>query len=89
MKSHSILVYRVNWLRAKARKERWEEEIELVRSEMDWTLNCFQHHEKEWKQRAKEAKSPGCVAYAWRQSSTGEMGKNSRGSVQSSKGCMK
>jgi hypothetical protein len=64
------LVYRVNWLRAKARKERWEEEMVLVMSEMDWTANSFHHHEKIWKQRAEEAKGPGHIAYAWKQNST-------------------
>ena len=61
------LVYRVNWLRAKARKERWEEEIELVRCEMDWTVNCFQHHERIWRERAEGADGPGHRAYAWKQ----------------------
>ena len=65
-------VYRVNWLRAKARKERWEEEMELVTSEMDWTTNCFQHHEELWKQRAEKTTSPGHKAYAWKQGSTWE-----------------
>lgn len=60
----------MNWLRAKARKERWEEELELLKCEMDWTVNCFNHHEKVWEQRAKEAKGPGHAAYAWKQSST-------------------
>ena len=63
------LVYRVNWLRAKARKARWEEEMELVTSEMGWTINCFQYHEKVWKERAEQAKGPGHAAYAWKQSS--------------------
>ena len=65
-----LLVYRANWLRTKARKERWEEEMELVRREMDWTVNSFQHHEEMWKQRAEEAGGPGQMAYAWKQSST-------------------
>ena len=67
-----LIVHRVNWLCAKARKERWEEEIELVTSEMDWTVHCFQHHEGVWKQRAENAKRPGEIAYAWKQSSTWE-----------------
>jgi hypothetical protein len=60
------IVYRVNWLRAKARKKRWEEELELVKSEMSWTVNCFQYHEEVWKKRAEAAKSPGQVAYGWK-----------------------
>ena len=39
-------VYRVNWLRAKARFDRWDEEDEIVRSEMRWTLLYFEHHTK-------------------------------------------
>jgi hypothetical protein len=64
------LVYRVSWLQAKARKERWEEELELVTNEMDWTVNCFGYNQMVWKQRAEEAKGPGHRAYAWKQSST-------------------
>jgi hypothetical protein len=63
-------VYRVSWLRAKARKERWEEEIELVGREMEWTVRSFQHHEEVWRQRADKAKGSGQKAYAWKQSST-------------------
>jgi len=64
-----IPVYRVNWLRAKARKERWEEEMELVVGEMSWTVNCFKHHERAWKQRGEEGKGLGETAYAWKQKS--------------------
>ena len=66
----AVQVYRVNWLCEKARKERWGEETELVMNEMDWTVNCFRHHEEIWKQRAEEAERPGQKAYAWRESST-------------------
>ena len=61
-------VYRVNWLRAKARKERWEEEMELVKNEMDWTINCFEHKERIWKKIAEAAEKGGHRAYAWKQS---------------------
>ena len=67
--SYSI-VYRVSWLRAKARKERWEEEIELVGREMEWTVRSFRRQEKVWRQRADRAKGSGQKAYAWKQSST-------------------
>jgi hypothetical protein len=66
---YSASVYRVNWLRAKARKERWEEEIELVVSEMGWTIKCFQYHERVWRERAEKMEGPGHIAYAWKQSS--------------------
>ena len=67
-----LLVYRVNWLRAKARKERWEEEVELVTSEMGWTVNCFEYHMRIWKERAEVAKGAGQMAYAWKRKSTWE-----------------
>ncbi|KAG1821442.1 hypothetical protein DFJ58DRAFT_849975 [Suillus subalutaceus] len=43
--------YRVNWLKAKARWSRWQEELSLVRHEMGWTINWFKYHEKEWDRR--------------------------------------
>ena len=66
----SLPVYRVNWLHAKARKKRWEEELELVGKEMEWTTRCFQYHEEIWKQRAENSKGAGQRAYAWKQSAT-------------------
>ncbi|KAG1782823.1 hypothetical protein EV702DRAFT_950816, partial [Suillus placidus] len=33
--------YRVHWLRAKALRDRWREELILVKLEMDWTHNFF------------------------------------------------
>ena len=62
-----MLVYRVNWLRAKARKDRWEEEMELVVSEMNWTVECFKYHEKRWERRAEGTQGLGQKAYAWKQ----------------------
>jgi hypothetical protein len=44
--------------------------MDLVISEMGWTVNCFQHHEEMWKQRAEKSEGPGHRAYAWKQSST-------------------
>jgi hypothetical protein len=40
------LVYRVNWLKAKARWNRWEEELSLVQHEMGWTIGWFKHQEE-------------------------------------------
>ncbi|KAG1743586.1 uncharacterized protein EDB91DRAFT_1080989 [Suillus paluster] len=42
--------YRVNWLKAKARWQRWEEELCLVQHEMGWTLSWFKHEQEEWYQ---------------------------------------
>lgn len=64
------LVYRVNWLRAKARQDRWSEELQIVRHEMKWTILWFQHQIKEWKDRLKRSvqeNEKGHIAYAEKQ----------------------
>ncbi|EAU81827.2 hypothetical protein CC1G_12943 [Coprinopsis cinerea okayama7 len=61
-------LYRVNWLRARSRFDRWREEYKLLRSEMDWILNFFSYKEAECKSWAlRKEDSPGHVAYALRQ----------------------
>ncbi|KAG1908948.1 uncharacterized protein F5891DRAFT_1180522 [Suillus fuscotomentosus] len=62
--------YRVHWLRAKALKDCWAEEILLVQHEMDWTCNFFCYKAEEWKRLGvvvKEAKKEAHMAYAGRQ----------------------
>ena len=49
----SLLVYRVNWLRAKARFDRWVEEETLVKHEMRWTTIWFQKQVDLWVKRSK------------------------------------
>ena len=44
-----ILVYRVNWLRARARAARWREEEEIVLKEMEWVIGTFKYMERVWK----------------------------------------
>ena len=51
----SLPVTCVNWLRAKARHCRWEEEIELVKHEMMWTQLWFHHQSEVWKSRESNA----------------------------------
>ena len=46
------VVYRVNWLRAKSRRDRWEEELQLVGSELLWTSLYFRKRSAEWINRA-------------------------------------
>jgi hypothetical protein len=67
-----MVVYRVNWLRAKARFKRWEEERNLVRHEMIWTIEYFKHQQQQWDDRreqiAKEKESAaGLACYAAKQ----------------------
>ena len=49
------LVYRVNWLRAKARVDRWREELMLVKHEMQWTILWFQFQANLWRERSERA----------------------------------
>ncbi|KIK72761.1 hypothetical protein PAXRUDRAFT_179970, partial [Paxillus rubicundulus Ve08.2h10] len=41
-------VYRGHWLRAKALKDRWEVEVELLRAEGKWTINFFDYKARSW-----------------------------------------
>ncbi|KAG2049659.1 hypothetical protein BDR06DRAFT_893341 [Suillus hirtellus] len=59
--------YRVNWLKAKARWQRWEEELSLVQHEMGWTVGWFQQKKDEWHRRYHQAKKAGHQEYAQRQ----------------------
>lgn len=65
-------VYKVHWLKARAWADRWEEEFQLVYSEMDWTLRYFQHQGGmwvQWTQKSLEEEKMGHAAYAARQDS--------------------
>jgi len=46
------LVERVSWLRAKARQDRWEEEVTLVQDQMGNTVRFFEFRQQEWLARA-------------------------------------
>ncbi|KAG1830059.1 hypothetical protein F4604DRAFT_1695666 [Suillus subluteus] len=61
--------YRVNWLKAKARYDRWSEELKLVQHEMFWTISWFRTQEERWRVRADESIKNGNRAYAERQAS--------------------
>ena len=63
-------VYRVNWLRAKAQMDRWQEELKLVENEMTWMGLWFDYHRKIWDRRGNESKQQGLkghACYAWKQ----------------------
>ncbi|KAI6148183.1 hypothetical protein EDD17DRAFT_1493951, partial [Pisolithus thermaeus] len=60
-------VYRINWLKARARRDRWKEEVSLVRHEMLWTCLWFEHHKNMWEKRALQSSEPGKEAYAKKQ----------------------
>lgn len=61
------LVARVAFLRAKSRRDRWEEERVKLISELDWTKRYFQHESLAWQKRGDVHDVPGYRAYAYRQ----------------------
>jgi len=64
-------VYRVHWLRAKAQKTWWIEEIQCLQVEMESAVRYFQYQKRFWleKQKLIEPQSqPGHAAWAVRQS---------------------
>ncbi|KAF8799518.1 hypothetical protein BYT27DRAFT_7007088, partial [Phlegmacium glaucopus] len=61
---------RVHWLRARAQKLRWQEELILVTYEMQWTVRYFVQA-RQWEAVAENAcVSAGARAYAARQETT-------------------
>jgi hypothetical protein len=64
-------VYRVHWLRAKAQKARWIEQLLCLQVEMKSAVRYFRHQENIWqeKQEISDPRSrPGHAAWAARQS---------------------
>ncbi|KAF7318154.1 CxC2 domain-containing protein [Mycena chlorophos] len=71
---NSIVAVRVEWSKARARKTRWNEEVELTREEMKRVLRSLRWAEGEWQQRADRVRddveaevAEGLRAYALRQ----------------------
>ena len=60
-------MYRINWLRARAKKSRWEEESLLIPMEMNWTVNFFMRKAKEWQDLETGSLTKGPRAYASKQ----------------------
>ncbi|KAI6032485.1 hypothetical protein EDC04DRAFT_2571902 [Pisolithus marmoratus] len=63
-------VYRIHWLHAKAGKDCWEEEEELLMSEFQWVTHYFKYHACCWNERYKEmqvARVHGAACYTARQ----------------------
>ncbi|THU86296.1 hypothetical protein K435DRAFT_868422 [Dendrothele bispora CBS 962.96] len=57
--------YKVNYLRAKARWDRWKEEKVLVKKEMEWRVAWFDHAQEVWMEREMSADlSKGAKVYA-------------------------
>ncbi|KAN0094398.1 hypothetical protein V8E55_002685 [Tylopilus felleus] len=65
----------VHWLQAKATKDWWLEEEELLKCEFEWSISCFQHCMKRWKNRRIESQQiefTSAACYAVRQEVTYE-----------------
>ena len=60
---------RVGFLREKARRDRWIEEVKLLEGEIKWTKRYFDFQVSQWEQRAAVANGPGYREYALRQAS--------------------
>ena len=63
-------VYRVHWLRAKAQKTRWVEELQCLQVEMESAVRYFRHQEQFWKEKCELIESgtqPGHASWAARQ----------------------
>jgi len=67
-------VYRVNWLKARAQKNRWAEELALTKNEMEWVTRFFYSKRRQWGiwLAGVAAPSLGQMAYAERQMSMWE-----------------
>ncbi|TEB23553.1 hypothetical protein FA13DRAFT_1639866, partial [Coprinellus micaceus] len=59
-------LHRVMWLRKRAVRDRWTEELELLTCEMEWTKNYFKHKEREWRDIGREHRG-GKSAFAHQQ----------------------
>ncbi|KAF8547808.1 hypothetical protein OG21DRAFT_1479386 [Imleria badia] len=59
--------YRVHWLRAKAMRDRWMEEEELLTAEFEWTISFFKHKAAGWNHRSLDSRNTshwGAAGYA-------------------------
>jgi hypothetical protein len=66
------LDYCINWLRTKARFDRYDKEFRTVKAEMCWTLLYFETQWETWVNRASESDGLGHKAYALKQAAMWE-----------------
>lgn len=71
-----MLALRIQWLRARARKARWSEEVELLQEEMGRVLRFLDWHARWWVEQENRREEgvdaylrEGLSAYAHRQAS--------------------
>ncbi|KIK72450.1 hypothetical protein PAXRUDRAFT_180645, partial [Paxillus rubicundulus Ve08.2h10] len=56
--------YRINWLRAKSVQDRCKEEVELIKSEVRWTINFFNSKSRQWEKLGMQSQEWGTVGHA-------------------------
>ncbi|KDQ64025.1 hypothetical protein JAAARDRAFT_118788, partial [Jaapia argillacea MUCL 33604] len=55
---------RLHWLREKAMRDHWQEDLTFIINEMDWVCNYFNYHGDSWRRRAEHhSPTPGHEAY--------------------------
>ncbi|KAI6142713.1 hypothetical protein BKA82DRAFT_4017955 [Pisolithus tinctorius] len=59
--------YRTHWLRAKAVRDRWSEEEQLLTAEFQWTINYFNYRAVQWRTCHSECDALGASCYPARQ----------------------
>ncbi|KIM58325.1 hypothetical protein SCLCIDRAFT_128326, partial [Scleroderma citrinum Foug A] len=57
-------VYRVHWLRTKALRDRWEEEVQLLTCETEWSWRFFSTQVDFWSGQSAEAAATGSAGMA-------------------------
>ena len=70
-----MTVQRVHYLRARANKDRWDEEFLLLGYEMEWTVRSYKRESNSWRARtamAQENGEHGHAAYGLRMSAMWE-----------------
>ncbi|KAG2033074.1 hypothetical protein BDR03DRAFT_872783, partial [Suillus americanus] len=55
--------YRINWLCMKALRDCWNEEVMIVKHEMQWSINFFKHRAKQWLGHIHNATSAGLTGH--------------------------
>ncbi|TDL14299.1 hypothetical protein BD410DRAFT_734297, partial [Rickenella mellea] len=65
----SLELDRVQWFRAMADKDRWQEEVEILEAEFGRCVRSFRRMAAVWGDLARPQTKKGYAAYAWRQAS--------------------
>ncbi|KIK72211.1 hypothetical protein PAXRUDRAFT_181145 [Paxillus rubicundulus Ve08.2h10] len=60
----SYIFYHVNWLCTKAVQDQWKEEVELIKSEVQWTINFFDSKSRQWEKLGAQSREWGAMGHA-------------------------